>query len=1363
MPGRRSKRRREAPVIAGRYRLDRPVGRGGMGDVFRATDESTGKSLALKRYRATQGSSDNIVRFRREFHTLASLRHPRIVEVYDYGVHEGAPFYTMELIHGEDLKNLAPAPLRAACLLLRDVASALALVHSRRLLHRDIASRNVRCTASGRAKLLDFGVVGTVGSFGEIVGTVPYLAPEMLLGASLDYRADLFSLGVLAYWLLTGAHAFQASTFEALLDAHRERPAPPSTVAPELPGPLDDLVMSLLDIEPLGRPSSAAEVVDRLGAVADLEPEEEREAARGFVLSAPLVGLEQEMTVARGELAGATRGRGCSILVEGNAGAGGTRLLREIGIEAQLAGARVLRVGARAEVGDRPYAVVHELAVQLLDASFDDAKEAAMPLPVLASALPALAERMGLESAPPPDPRADPRERRLEILSALSSWLLEVSRRLQLAILVDDVHVCDEGSAAVLAALADAAPSSGLFLALTARLGDEARAPEAIAKVRERARVVRLLPLSERGVAQLVRGMFGEVPAMPRLARWMHDVAGGNPSRCADLAHHLVEQGLVRYVGGTWVVAEDLDDRNVPLHLDAAIHASVKSLSGAARRLACILSVRGGEVTLERCVRLLGVDDEAVFDAVDELVRDQIVIGSAAGYRIRNDRLRRALLGSLDEVERRQVELSVGEVLAAGPVEVGAEVAIAWHLLRGGASHRAADLLEAAGRRLFNAASFKESVAPLEAALEVYDADESGRDHLGRRVELEYMLLVAGFFADRSLALRYADRALDLLARASGLGLAVRLRRVLGQHLGLLVGVGVAFLVHVLTSRARRGPSPREAIPMFVRGVVYACGVAAFSFDLDSMQRFVRRVEPLSVVNRTDTRGVSVLLRAMLSFQLGDLRALQEARAEGLALLASDRLLGESERKMAEGAVRFAWAVLQVREGDPAGVDEIEALEALDTRIWSVSALQLRALFHWVRGEEDDAGRVWAQAELGFVQLGSVWQVSATRYILTGMAHAALGDALGVRRAAEGLKPFVDAGYRFGYFVDLLRGEYQRMRGQLDASLESIARALDAVRRGREISQGWAHAAMAETQLALGEHDAAVAAAEEGLRFVNAPERAGLLSMIRFRCGRTAALAESARGDGGAATRRLDELIEQAAGLGNPAFSGLLHEARAAVALDEGDRESFERHSASVDELFRTTRNSVLVARAERLTRKGAKVATAPRPSLDDNSSPTIAMTSAETLAARLTRCRSPAERGACILDVIVESTEALSGFLFLVGGHELQLLAPQQGVSPSERVLSVLADRVAAVEEGGGAQEVVRWGPAENNGASVWWPLVLSVSLGDRVEPVLAAAVFEGDQPPEPLGKALAAAMAATFHEGDSSAVATRPDLSDA
>jgi serine/threonine protein kinase len=238
---------------------------GGMGTVSRALDKVTGQQLAMKRMRL-DAATRRPVRdaFEREFQVLASLNHPRIIRVFDYGVDALGPYYTMELLDGEDLARAAPLPYREACRYLRDIATCLALLHARRLIHRDVSAGNVRKTRDGHCKLLDFGALMPFGKPTAIMGTPPGVPPEALDRSALDQRVDCYALGALAYHILTGRQAYPAHHMNELLEVWKTRPAAPSSWVTGIPPALDDLVLSLLSLDRLARPENVAEVIARL-------------------------------------------------------------------------------------------------------------------------------------------------------------------------------------------------------------------------------------------------------------------------------------------------------------------------------------------------------------------------------------------------------------------------------------------------------------------------------------------------------------------------------------------------------------------------------------------------------------------------------------------------------------------------------------------------------------------------------------------------------------------------------------------------------------------------------------------------------------------------------------------------------------------------------------------------------------------------------------------------------------------------------------------------------------------------------------------------------------------------------------------
>ena len=467
-------------VIDDRYLIERKLGQGGMAVVYQVYDRVTDRQLALKRLTGERGSRGRgELRFRREFHTMARLRHPRVVEVYDYAIDDTGPYYTLELLQGRDLYDLRPVSAPRACQLLADIGAALAFLHTRRLLHRDLAPRNVRCTGSGRAKLLDFGVLATVGVSYEVAGTPPFIAPENIWGLPLDHRVDIFGLGALAYFLLTGRHAYPARRVADLEHTWLTRPPHPGDLVEGIPSALDQLVMAMLSLDPLARPGSAAEVIDRLQAIGNLPRDTApKEVARGYLISTELIGRRSEIQRLRRMIDSARGGEGRAVVIEAPSGAGKSRLLRELALTAQTNGLTVL--AASGDAADRgPFGLLRALSRELVNRAATDAMEAARGRAgIIGRVIPELEPQA--EISQPAWTYSDLAEERMRLQGELTGWFTDVAQRRPIALLVDDLQRADEASAATIAALSHAATTAPLLVVTTLRTDEPARAPAAV-------------------------------------------------------------------------------------------------------------------------------------------------------------------------------------------------------------------------------------------------------------------------------------------------------------------------------------------------------------------------------------------------------------------------------------------------------------------------------------------------------------------------------------------------------------------------------------------------------------------------------------------------------------------------------------------------------------------------------------------------------------------------------------------------------------------------------------------------------------------------------------------------------------------
>ncbi len=263
-------------VLDDRYDVVRPLGSGGMGEVFLARDRVLGRDVALKVLRKQfAGDEEFAERFKREAMSAASLSHPNIVQVYDRGeTEEGDSYIAMEYVPGGTLKERisGDGPLEAAdaAAIGAQVAEALGAAHNRGMVHRDIKPQNVLLTASGGAKVADFGIAragssATISRTGSVMGTAGYMSPEQALGKPATPKSDLYSLGVVLYEALTGELPFTADNPIAVSMKHVNEPLrPPMELNPGIPGGMNALVTKLLAKDPKDRYADSDELADDL-------------------------------------------------------------------------------------------------------------------------------------------------------------------------------------------------------------------------------------------------------------------------------------------------------------------------------------------------------------------------------------------------------------------------------------------------------------------------------------------------------------------------------------------------------------------------------------------------------------------------------------------------------------------------------------------------------------------------------------------------------------------------------------------------------------------------------------------------------------------------------------------------------------------------------------------------------------------------------------------------------------------------------------------------------------------------------------------------------------------------------------------
>ncbi len=260
-------------LLANRYRIVALLGRGGMGEVYRAHDLTLGQEVALKFLPEVAARNPAaLARFYNEVRIARQVSHSNVCRVYDLGEVEGQPYLSMEYVDGEDLgsllRRIGRLPSDKAVEIARQLCAGLSAAHAKGVLHRDLKPANIMLNGRGQVVVTDFGLAALADEIpGEEIrnGTPAYMAPEQLAGREVTVQSDIYALGLVLYEIFTGKRAFEASTLAELVRLHSETtPASPSTLVKELDSAVESAILRCLDPEPSKRPASALAVAARL-------------------------------------------------------------------------------------------------------------------------------------------------------------------------------------------------------------------------------------------------------------------------------------------------------------------------------------------------------------------------------------------------------------------------------------------------------------------------------------------------------------------------------------------------------------------------------------------------------------------------------------------------------------------------------------------------------------------------------------------------------------------------------------------------------------------------------------------------------------------------------------------------------------------------------------------------------------------------------------------------------------------------------------------------------------------------------------------------------------------------------------------
>lgn len=538
-------------TVNGRYILHEKIGEGGMGMVFRATDRLAEHILAFKQvivptwhYQVDDDTEGEIAEALRlalahEFETLASLRHPNIISVLDYGFdEERRPYFTMDYMMGAKtiLEKGAALDELGKINLIQQTLQALAYLHRRSILHRDLKPANV-LAAVHTVRILDFGLATTQKTTMQAAGSIPYIAPEVWEDQPHSELSDLYAVGIIAFELFAGRHPFDISSRD-FVDQVLDKSPDLSMLdaSPQVTAVISKLIAKELDNR---YPSAEACIAAFSQAINQPIPVESIAIRESYLQAATFVGRQKEKETLLKALNQAKSGTGSAWLVSGESGVGKTRLLDEIGTQALVQGAIVLRGQGIEDVGGSSLQLWREALRRLvLTAPLDD-----LAVGVLQALIPDIERLLGRKV--PPAPELDSAAARQRLISTITSLFSSQSQWVLL--ILEDLHWVEQGLE-ILQQLTRLAPRLPLLIIGSYRNDENGSLVEQLPTMKE----ISLNRLSPLEIEELSTSMLGHVGEKPEVLALLQRETEGNAFFLVEVVRALAQEaGRLSAIGQT--------------------------------------------------------------------------------------------------------------------------------------------------------------------------------------------------------------------------------------------------------------------------------------------------------------------------------------------------------------------------------------------------------------------------------------------------------------------------------------------------------------------------------------------------------------------------------------------------------------------------------------------------------------------------------------------------------------------------------------------------------------------------------------------------------------------------------------------
>lgn len=717
-------------IIANRYQLITTVGQGNMGAVYRCVDKLTGGTVALKRvligkdlgFSATVSQNTNArTALIQEFKMLATLRHPNIISVLDYGFDdERVPFFTMNWLENADyfVSACQKVPIEQKLDLITQMLQALMYLHRRGIIHRDIKPTNV-LVQDGVVKVLDFGLAtGDTASQSDesVVGTLQYISPEILRGDGASFASDLYAVGLMLYEVFANSSPYQANTITQLISDIMNTPV--DTTQLDVSVELQILIADLLEKLPQDRPASADAVLQRLNIMRGIQQLPESASVRdSFLQGANFVGRQAELarlTVALDDVIETTQG--VLWLIGGESGIGKSRLIEELRVYALVQGVHVLRGQAVSE-GGAPYLLWRDILRYLVIQTDISDLDAAILKPLV----PDIDNLVGRSI--PDAPEVDPKIAQQRILKTIISLIHR--QKDPLLLILEDIHWAREGIS-VLEALAKDLPQNPLLIIASYRQDEAPHLAELFAD----SRILKLDRFSRDVIQQLAISMLGiEIGSQPALIDLLQRESEGNIFFIIEIIRALAEQ-----VGQLARIGDWLPQSIYAGGIQKVIERRLAGVSASAIPLLNLSAIAGRELDLTLLAHLSPQTDLTQWLAENNDLG--ILEAQESRWRFSHDKLREGLVQNLAPSDYQALQQQVAQGLLTVYADEAQPARLAYHYTEAGDSQQAAHWLILAGEQALRAGALETALDFFHQTIAQQEQFSAPKHHLSRTYRL---------------------------------------------------------------------------------------------------------------------------------------------------------------------------------------------------------------------------------------------------------------------------------------------------------------------------------------------------------------------------------------------------------------------------------------------------------------------------------------------------------------------------------------------------------------------------------------------------------------------------------------------------